>query len=90
MAVKKTATKKAPVKKKAPAKKTTVPKPISNAAQDRRWMAENDARQLADAEAIKSDPKRMKAASGAAQRMAKEDMRRAKAMEKIAGKKTTV
>ncbi len=53
-------------------------------AEDRKWKAENDARTLADAEAIKIDRSRMTAARQAARRMAKEEQERATAMKKIA------
>ena len=55
---------------------------------DKKWQAESDARTLVDAELIKNDPKKMKAAAKAAERMAKEEMAKAKAMQNIAGIKT--
>lgn len=51
---------------------------------DRRWMAQDDARTLARAEEIKGDSKRFKAAAKEAKSMAKEKMDEANAMKKIA------
>lgn len=47
---------------------------------DREWEAENDARTLADAEAIKVDNTRLKRAQKAAKRMANEAQTKAAAM----------
>jgi len=53
------------------------------------WKAENDARTLVDAEAIKADEPRMKKAQAAAKKMLDEEQARAEAMKKIAGAKMT-
>ncbi len=53
-------------------------------AEEKKWRAESDARTLAEAEAIKADPKRLKVAQGAAKEMAEEEERRAKAMKAVA------
>lgn len=55
----------------------------SMSAEDKKWQAECDARTLADAEAIKADPERYKAAAEAAEEMKKEAMDKAMALEKI-------
>lgn len=47
--------------------------------------AEWDARTLAEAEQIKNDANRVAAAKAAAERLAKEDAEKAKAMKKVAG-----
>ena len=57
---------------------------LSIAAQDKKWEAESDARTLVEAEAIKSDPKKLNAAAKAAERMAVEEMKKAEAMKNIA------
>jgi hypothetical protein len=51
---------------------------------DRDWRAEEDARTLAEARVIMADPKRHKAAVGAAAEMAEEKMVAAKAMKRVA------
>ena len=58
-------------------------------AQDKRWQAEDDARILADSERIKNDAERLTNAKAAAQRMADEEVERAKAMRKVANGSTT-
>jgi hypothetical protein len=64
-------------------------------AEEKRWQAEGDARTLATADAIRSDPKRVKAARSAAktlvteaQERAKQEKAEANAMSKIAKKKS--
>jgi membrane protein involved in colicin uptake len=56
-------------------------------AEEKRWRAEEDARTLAEAEVIKKDSARLKAAQQAAAKMAKEAADRAAGMSKIASKK---
>lgn len=63
----------------------TTPRKMS--ADEKRWRAEEDARTLAEAEAIKFDSSRLKAAKEAAKRMAGEANIKAKAMTKIASTK---
>lgn len=55
--------------------------------EEKKWRAESDARTLAEAEVILSDPKRLILASQVAKRMASEKMKEAKAMTQIARKK---
>ncbi len=57
---------------------------ITAALEDKKWQAECDARTLAEAEAIKKDAARLKAAAKAAEGMKDEKMDEAKAMAKIA------
>lgn len=52
-----------------------------------KWRAEDDARILSEAEAIKKDPARLKKAQAAAARMLKEITDKAVGMRKIAGQK---
>ena len=52
---------------------------------DEKYQAEWDAQSLADAEKIKSDPKRYANAQHAAVRLAEEEREKAKAMSKVAG-----
>ncbi|MBF0501480.1 MAG: hypothetical protein HQM09_15170 [Candidatus Riflebacteria bacterium] len=73
--------------KKAKTKKKASPKDVPVPINDDKWMAESDARTLSEAEAIKCDPKRSKAACDAAKGMADKKMEEAMAMKKIAGKK---
>ena len=54
--------------------------------QDREWQADCDCRTLAEAETIKSDPARMKAAAEKSAKVAKESAERTKAFNKIAKK----
>jgi len=54
---------------------------------DEKYQAEWDAQSLADAEKIKSDPKRYANAQHAAVRLAEEEREKAKAMSKVAGSK---
>lgn len=54
--------------------------------EDADWRAEDDARTLAQAEAIKADKKRMSAAAKKARAIAKERAQEAAAMKKIAAK----
>lgn len=60
--------------------------PIS--ADEKKWRAQDDARMLAEAEQIKQDQTRLDAARQAAKEMADEETERAKAMRKVAGRKT--
>lgn len=53
-------------------------------AEDKKWQAENDARTLAEAEVIKNDSSRLKAAQNAAKGMAKEKQDEASAMSNVA------
>jgi hypothetical protein len=56
-------------------------------AQDKKWAAESDARTLAEAEAIRKDVSRMRAASKEAKKMVDEEMIKAKALRKVSGMK---
>lgn len=56
-------------------------------AQERRWAAESDARTLAEAEAIRKDSTRLKAAAKEAKQMVNEEMIKAKALRKVSGLK---
>ncbi len=53
-------------------------------ADEKKWRAQDDARTLAEAEAIKADEERLKAAQAAAKSMADEAQVKARAMTKIA------
>lgn len=53
---------------------------------EKQYQAESDARTLSDAEVIKGDPARLKAAQTAAKKMASEAQDKARAMTRIAGK----
>lgn len=53
------------------------------------WQAEDDARTLAQAEVIKQDKARLEKAQSAAEKIAAEERERAKAMAKVAGKKSS-
>ena len=53
-------------------------------AQDKKWRAESDARTLIEAENIRNNTGRRKAAIGKAKEMAKEALQNAKAAEKVA------
>lgn len=53
-------------------------------AEEKRWQAESDARTLAEANVIREDPERMKAAQGAAKKMAEDEREQANAMSKVA------
>lgn len=55
--------------------------------QDKKWEAENDARTLAEADTIKKDNPRLRAASKAANRMAKDEKARVDSLRKVAGLK---
>lgn len=55
-------------------------------ANDKKWMAQDDARTLAQAEAIKADPKRVAAAKKEAANMVKEQEQRTKALKTVANK----
>lgn len=57
-------------------------------AEDLRWRARDDARTLARAEEIKSDPERMKLARQSANEILKEEADRLKGLSKVVGKKT--
>ena len=54
---------------------------------DRKWEAENDARTLAEAMAIKKDKPRLSKAAKAAKSMAEEEMVKAKALKQVAKRK---
>lgn len=54
---------------------------------DKQWQAQDDARTLAFAEAIKQDPGRLKSAQEAAQKMVEQKREEADAMAKVAGQK---
>ena len=56
-------------------------------AQDKKWAAESDARTLAEAEAIRKDSLRLKAAAKEAKKMVGEEMIKAKALRKVSGLK---
>ena len=56
-------------------------------ASEKKWAAENDARTLAEAEAIKKDSPRLKAAAREAKKMVDEEMIKAKALRKVSGLK---
>ena len=56
-------------------------------ASEKKWAAENDARTLAEAEAIRKDASRMRAASKEAKKMVDEEMIKAKALRKVSGMK---
>jgi hypothetical protein len=53
-------------------------------AQEKKWQAQDDARTLAMAEAIKNDTARMRAAKREAKKMAEEQEQQAMAMKTIA------
>ncbi len=53
-------------------------------AEDKKWRARSDANNLSEAEVIKQDPQRLKAAAEAAKEMADDQMKEAVAMSKIA------
>ena len=57
------------------------------ATQDKKWAAESDARTLAEAEAIRKDSSRLKAAAREAKKMVDEEMIKAKALRKVSGLK---
>lgn len=57
-------------------------------AEELRWRARDDARTLARAEEIKSDPERMKLARQGANEILKEEVDRLKGLSKVVGKKT--
>lgn len=54
---------------------------------EQRWRAEEDARYLATVEEIKADPTRMAKARSAAARIVKDEEKRLKGIQKVAGKK---
>ena len=56
-------------------------------AQDKKWQEESDAHVLADAEVIKSTPKRLAGARRGAKRLAAEQSKIAATLQKVAGKK---
>lgn len=60
--------------------------PTVKAKSDAEWEAESDAQSLASAEKIKSDPPRMKRATRAATRLARERQAEAKAMTRVSRK----
>lgn len=51
--------------------------------EEKRWQAESDARTLANAKVITNDPARLQAATNAAQQMADEQSKEAKAMRNV-------
>lgn len=58
---------------------------VSNLSkEEKKWRAESDASTLAEAEAIKSDKSRLKAAAAEARKMAKDAENRAKGMKRVA------
>lgn len=63
---------------------------VAGTVQDKKWEAESDARTLADADTIKKDSSRLKAATGAAKRMAGEEKAKMDSLRKIAGLKPVV
>lgn len=58
-------------------------------AEEKRWRAEGDAHTLAEAKAIEKDPARKQAAITAAKKMAKEQVERAQAMQRVANQKVS-
>lgn len=58
---------------------------IAQPKTDKEWEAENDARTLMEAEVIKGDPKRLEAATKAADKLSKEKVDEAASMQKVAG-----
>ena len=56
-------------------------------AQEKKWRAEEDARTLAEAESVRRDPTRMRAATMVAKTMADEQNKRAASLRKVAGMK---
>ena len=52
-------------------------------AEDKKWRADSDARTLMEAEAIKGDATRKRAAMGAAKQIVKEKMKEVKAVQKL-------
>ena len=65
---------------------------VKVSAQERKWMAEDDARTLAAAKVIEGDKVRLRKAQQAAKRMADEEAQKAAALRNVAGsqaKKTT-
>jgi len=56
---------------------------LSMAEEDKKWQAESDARQIAEAAVIREDPHRYAAAQEAAKRMAEEEEARQKALKKL-------
>lgn len=52
--------------------------------EEKDWRAEDDARTLSNAEAIKADPERMEKAAKAAKRMIEEEKARTEGLEKVA------
>lgn len=57
---------------------------VKLSADEKAWQTESDARTLAEAEAIKADSSRKKAAATAAKAMAEKEAVEARAMKKIA------
>ena len=51
--------------------------------EEKKWQAESDARTIAEAEAIKGDPERIKAAQKAAKEMSEEKQREADALRSL-------
>jgi hypothetical protein len=54
--------------------------------QEEKWQAESDARTLAQAEEIRHDKNRLKAATTAAKRLLKEEVKEVKGLAVVAGK----
>lgn len=61
---------------------------VPSSPDEKRWRAEEDARNLAETERIKEDPDRLAAAKAMAKIIAEEDSKRTAAMRKVASKKT--
>jgi hypothetical protein len=58
-------------------------------ADEKQWQAECDARTLAEAEEIKGDPERLKAAQACADKEADDKLQEAANMKKVAGMRYT-
>ena len=56
---------------------------LSMTEEDKKWQAESDARQIAEAAVIREDPHRYAAAQEAAKRMAEEEEAKQKALKKL-------
>ena len=54
------------------------------AMDEKEWQAESDARTLVEADVIKSDPERLKAAQEKAKKMVEEKKRESEAMDRVA------
>lgn len=58
--------------------------PATISAEEKEWRAESDARTLVEADVIKSDPERLKAAQEKAKKMVEEKKRESEAMDRVA------